>query len=380
METTLYLQMFKRGWWIIVLTILVATNGSLLISYLSTPVYQSSARFIVSPNTGIYESTWDIVSSIDTLDKRSIINTYKELLISPSVYGVNPIFQTIDPETMATDYKLSVVVLPETNILKLTVEGPDPKQVVIIADAIGSTAVSYMNKLYPYYNFSLFEKPEVPTEPIRPKPVENAALAMLFGGIIGVVMAFFREQLQNTVEKLRARSIFDPVTSAYTRAYFERRLLEEITQHPDSSLSLGLINFRGLEEVSTIIPQPILDRLMNTVTQTLKNELRGRDIVGRWDTAKLAVLLPSTPASAVEATFKRIQLYLAESISIDKLDEMAVLPNPCVGAATRDQLESGDELIRRAELAMEKASALESAAVVFLTKPFLFMDSSELDK
>jgi diguanylate cyclase (GGDEF)-like protein len=380
METTLYLQVFKRGWWIIVLTVLVSTNMSLVVSYFSTPIYQSNSKFIVSPNAGIYENTWDIVSSIDTLDKRSIITTYKELLISPSVYGSNPVFQTIDPEVMATDYTLSVVVLPETNILNLMVEGPDPRQVAIIADAIGTNGVLYMNKMYPYYNFSVLEKPEIPTEPVRPLPIQNAALAALFGGIIGVVLAFFREQLQNTVEKLRERSIFDTVTSAYTRAYFERRLLEEITQHPESNISLGLINLRGLEEVSNIIPQPILDRLLNAVTQTLKNELRGRDIVGRWDTSKLAVLLPSTPSSAVEATFKRIQLYLAESISIDNSGEIVVLPNPCIGATARDPLESGDEFIHRAELAMEKASALKSAAVVFLTKPFLFIDSSELIK
>src|SRR5712691_2242063 len=98
MEVTLYLRAFRRGWWIILLTILVAANVSLVISYFTPPVYQTNVRFIVSPNAGIFSSSWDIVSSLDTLDRRSIINTYKELLASSSVYGKSPQVEKISPD------------------------------------------------------------------------------------------------------------------------------------------------------------------------------------------------------------------------------------------------------------------------------------------
>ena len=273
---------------------------------------------------------------------------------------------------VASEYTIVVVVVPDTNILKLTVEGPDPEGVVVVAEAVASEAVKYINQLYPVYNFSILDNPEPPEAPIRPEPANNAGLAAVFGALVGVVLAFSREQLQNTMEKLRERSIIDVASSAYTRLYFERRLREEMTRQIDSNLSVAIVNFRGLEEVANILPQPIINSLIHGLTQTLKSELRGRDLVGRWDRAQLAVLLPSTPGSAVESTFKRIQTYLAESISVDKAGDMVVLPDPCIGVVSRDQFDSGEELIKRAELAAEKASSFEEASVIFLSKPFLF--------
>lgn len=372
MEITLYLQVLRRGWWIILVTTLIATNVSLLVSYFTDPVYETSARFIVSPNAGIFSSSWDIVSSLDTLDRRSIINTYKELLASETIYGKSPEIQKLGSEFIAEEYKILVVVVPDTNILKLTVEGPDPNSVVLVAEAVATEAVNFINELYPVYNFSLLESPELPLQPIRPEPVNNAGLAAILGALIGVVVAFSREQLQNTIEKLRERSIIDVASSAFTRQYFERRLREEMTRQIDSDLSVAIVNFRGLEEVANILPQPIVDRLINELTQTLKGELRSRDLVGRWDRAQLAVLLPSTPGSAVESTFKRIHSYLAKSVSVDKAGDMVVLPDPCIGVASRDQFDNFEELVKRAEQAAEKASSFEEATVTFLSKPFLY--------
>ncbi|MEN9430350.1 MAG: Chain length determinant protein, partial [Pseudomonadota bacterium] len=85
----------RRGWWIILVTTLIATNVSLLVSYFTPPVYQTSERFIVSPNASIFSSSWDIVSSLDTLDRRSIINTYKELLANQTFYVKSPEMQKI---------------------------------------------------------------------------------------------------------------------------------------------------------------------------------------------------------------------------------------------------------------------------------------------
>ena len=371
MEINLYLRTLQRGWWIILLTVLIATNVSLITSYFTPPVYQTSARFIVAPNAGSFTSSWDVVSSLDTLDRRSIINTYRELLASSSVYRQNPQIQEMAPEVLAS-YDISVTVVPDTNILQLTVEGVDPNLAVELADAIGTQAVDYINKLYPVYIFTILDQPAIPVSPIRPQPIQNAGLALFFGAIIGLVLAFSKEQLQTSIEKLRERSIIDVPSSAYTRAYFERRLLEEVAQRPESDLSLGLINFRGLADVADILPQQIKDRIINTITQKLKNELRGRDIVGRWNDMQLAVLLPSTPISAVEATFKRLQSYLAETISVDAAGDMIVKPDPCIGVVGRAQLETGEELIDRCINAMEKASAFVEAAFVFLSKPFIF--------
>lgn len=372
MEINLYLQSLRRGWWLILLTVLVSTIASLLISYLTPPVYQTVMRFVVAPNPDIFSDSFDIVDSLDTLDRRSIVNTYKELLESPTVYrqdsGISAMGAAME------DYSISAVVIPETNILELTVEGPDALTVVSVAEAIGNQAVEYINGLYPVYVFSVLDRPVIPTVPIRPLPLQNAGLAVLFGGIVGLVLVFSKEQLQYTIDKFRERTIIDPVSSAYTRVYFERRLLEDMTQNPDGNLCVGIVNFRGLRDMADVLPQNILDKLLNELTQTLKEELRGRDIVGRWGASQLAVLLPSTPSSALESTFNRIKDRLSEPMSLDVTGEMIVQPDPCIGVVSQVQFESDKELLNRAMMAMEKASAMPKPSVTILARPFVFME------
>ena len=377
MEMNIYLRTLQRGWWIIVLVMLAAMNFSLLISYLTPPVYETSSRFVVSPNSAVYSNSWDIVSSLDTLDRRSIINTYKELLGSSAIYGTNPEIQKLSPEELETKYDVSVVVIPDTNILRLTVMGPDPNTVVNIAQAIGSQALDYINKLYPVYNFSVLDQPEIPTKPVKPEPVKNAGLALVVGALLGTALAFSREQLRYSFERLRERSMFDTVSTAYTRNYFERKLREEVTQNPDSTLSLGIINLRGIEDGLDVYPQATIDRVLNRLTQTLRSELRGRDTIGRWDKSQLAVMLPSAPSSAVESTFKRIQKYLEEPLHFNDIGDLVIKPDPCIGVVSRNQFESSEALIERAKSAVEQATSFGSPSIVYLSTPFIFDEDME---
>ena len=363
MEMRYYLRILQKGWWIILLVILVAVNTSLVVSYLSEPQYQTVSKFVVSPNASLFTDSWDVVSSLDTLDRRSIINTYKEVLASPSIFESHPTIAAMS-DTEFEDYTELVTVVPDTNIVQLTVSGPDPQKIVEISKAISSSSIGYINNLYPVYSFDVLAEPEVPTEPFQPRPVQNGLLALVVGLVVGVGLAFLRSQLQDTIESVRLRAIVDNVSTAYTKEYFEKRLFEEVAQNPGSTLSLGIINFRGLEEVFDVLPRAFTAEAIQGLTQTLREELRGRDLVGRWDRAQLAVMLPSTPGSAAENTFRRIQRILSEKIQFGDASEIVIEPDPCIGIATTQNEDSMDELVLETTAAMEKASAIVGDTVV----------------
>jgi len=81
--------MIQRSWWIVVLTALSAVLAALISAFMTTPIYSSSSRYIVSPNP-IYlggDVDYNLIYSLDTLDKRTIITTYAEVLNSPRIYA-----------------------------------------------------------------------------------------------------------------------------------------------------------------------------------------------------------------------------------------------------------------------------------------------------
>jgi uncharacterized protein involved in exopolysaccharide biosynthesis len=73
MEIKLYLRMLQRGWWIIVATTLAAIVVTLVASYFATPIYRATTRFVISPSAAFVAEGNNVLNSLATLDKRSII-------------------------------------------------------------------------------------------------------------------------------------------------------------------------------------------------------------------------------------------------------------------------------------------------------------------
>jgi diguanylate cyclase (GGDEF)-like protein len=359
MEIKIYLQMIRRGWWIIMLTSLVSIFVALLFAYFATPLYQATTRFVVSPNPDVIESK-DIVDSLATLDRRSIITTYAEFMSSDRVYNETITDLRLNSEELVS-YHLTTVVLPETNILELSVEGPDPQTCALLANAIGQRGVQYIRQLYQVYEISALDPAFVPVYPFSPQPIRSAVLALALGAVLGVAMAIISEQLRVPLEALRQRTAIDSASSAYNRRYFERLLEGENIRAREATdiFSLCLIRLDGLSDFLDTLPTPILNRVLRSTSNTLQKELKGTDIYGRWDRDVFGVILPSTPYNAAQNAMRRVRWALTEPVQITADGEVLEL-NPLIGIARSQENESLEDLMLRAE--KELADARHSAA------------------
>src|SRR5215211_1825990 len=274
MEMRFYLKIIKRGWWLILIAALVAVNLSLVYSYyLTRPKYEAVARFIVSPDIQSIESR-DLVNSLEALDKRSIISTFAEVLNSHEVISGTLNLLGVDPSQFNT-YSTFVTVLPDANIIRFSVQGPDPQATAIFANAIGQNAIDFIRDLYVIYNIEFLDQALVPTEPIEPKPLQNAGLALLVGLVVGIGLAIFRDQLSSTFDRLSQRNMIDYESLAYSRPYFERMMRQELSSQPDNVLTFGIIHLNGIHDFYDSLPQAYVNKIMRYVAETLKYQLRG---------------------------------------------------------------------------------------------------------
>src|SRR6185436_842279 len=207
MEIRFYLRMVQRGWWLIVVSALIAVNFSLIYSYyIIVPQYEAVARFIVSPNLQNIESR-------DLVNSRQIYNGTLELLNKRA-------------EEFAA-YTTSVTVLPDANIIRYAVRGPDPVVTAQLANSVGQYAIDYVRKLYVIYDIDFLDKANTPLEPYRPQPTQDASLALLIGIVFGVGLAIFRDQFSSTLDRLKQRRMIDDESQAFTRGWFGERMGEE---------------------------------------------------------------------------------------------------------------------------------------------------------
>lgn len=351
MEIRLYIQMLRRGWWIVILTTLVAVNVALIASYLTTPIFQASATFVVSPGPGLLGS--DIVNSLGTLDKRSIISTYAEFINSRRIY-VDALQVLQLQETSMTDYTIETVVLPDANILVLTVSGPDPQLAALLANTMGQRAINYISLIYRAYDISFLDSALPPTEPYSPKPVRDSVLASALGLIGGIALAVLSEQIRTPLEAYRHRLRVDSITGVHNSRYFRTVLEKTLTEKPEEILSIGIIELYGLQDIIDTLPQPAVHRILRMVTDVLQRELRGNDIIGRWTDTSFIVMLPATVGSAARRIFERIFSALSQPVSMEQYDITLNLI-PKVGGAVYSNEITFQEFLDQATNALEQS-------------------------
>lgn len=369
MEIRYYLRVIQRGWWLILAAVLVAVNLSLLYSYyVAVPRYESYARFIISPNLQFVEGR-DLVNSIEALDKRSIITTYAEVINSPQIINNTIELLHARPEDYS-QYTTSVTVLPDTNIIRFNVQGPDPDVTAMLANSIGQYAIDFIKKLYVAYDIQFLDKAAASTDPYYPRPIQDAGLALLVGIVLGVGLAIFRDMLAGSLDKLGERKMVDYESTAYSRSYFERRMREEMAKHPESVQTLALVYMNGIEEYYDSLPQAYINRVMRKATEILKAQLRGNDIVGRWSKLQFSVLLPSTDASSALGRMASIQDALNQPMTLEPGGDNFIELDSRIGLADRQGGEPFNVFVSQTEQALEISMQSDKKINQYKVRPF----------
>ena len=353
MEIKLYFQMLKKNWWFILLTAFVALAASLTVSYVSVPQYNAVARFIIIPSASLTDGR-DVADSLDTLDRRSVVATYAEVMNSSRIFYSASELLGLDPLMLIEDYKIQAVDIPDSSVLELTVSGPDPVLTAKLGNAIGYQSIAFSRSLNLIYDLNVLDA-AVPSEfPISPVPLRDGVVALVLGISIGAVLAVLSEQIRSPIEAYRQRLRLDNTTGLYNANYFNRILSDELTQRPDDTLTIGIIELAGLSDYLGTLPPAGLHSLLVKVTETLQRELRGNDVIARWNETSFIVMLPTTDGSAASRTFNRIYQALIQPFVLSVYDASVNL-DPHVGGAVYSNMLSGQELLEKAQVSLEQS-------------------------
>ena len=353
MEIKLYFRMLQKNWWLILLTAMTALTVSLAISYAAVPQYRAVARFIIIPSSSLTSGA-DVVRSLDTLDRRSVVATYAEVMNSSRIFEGSADFLGLDANALIEDYKIQAVDLPDSSVLELTVSGPDPALAAQLANAIGFQSITFTRSLNLIYELNFLDT-AIPAElPFSPEPLRDGLVALLLGVAMGGVLAVVSEQIRVPIEAYRQRSRIDSVTGIYNANYFSRLLDQELANNPEDALSIGIIELNGLSDYLGTLPPAGLQTLLVKVKEILRRELRGHDIIARWDEISFAVMLPTTDGPASSRTFDRIYQALVEPMDLSAYG-VTVNLDPHIGGAVYSNMITARELIAKAQTSLEQS-------------------------
>lgn len=348
------LRLVQSGWKLIIICGLLAAAIALIISLNTIPLYQTNTTFIISPSPNL-PSSRDAVSALAALDTLKIFSTYGDVLISERVYEIA--LKEINLTAVdLKDYQRSTALRPNSIILVLTVEGPDPAIASKLANSIGKKGIEFINAYFDVFQINILDPAIEPLLPITPQPIRAGLIAGGIGLLIGLLLAIFREQIRTPLAAFLQRTLIDQQSGAYTHKHFMRLLQREALLDKTQIFSLAFIELEGFRDLVDILPEFDNYEIMHQVTKLFRNQLRGNDIIGRWDKTTFAILLPGTPKEPAKKTLERLKAVLSQTLKFGADKEESVNFLPAYGLTTRNAKESIEELIDASQSELKKVT------------------------
>jgi capsular polysaccharide biosynthesis protein len=167
-------------------------------------VYKAETTLVVRPNSRV-EGTSNILRSLDTLERRSVIATFAKIPgTKRTAESVSNRLEMRKGEIRR--YYIRASVVPNTNIMKIEVRGPDRKKVALVANAAASRTRRHARALYTIFALDTLEEAVYARHPIYPDPQRNYVAAGILGLFLGIGTALVFDQLRRPDRKAKPSS------------------------------------------------------------------------------------------------------------------------------------------------------------------------------
>lgn len=189
-----YLQALRRGWIIVLVSVLLALAGAAAIALRKTDVYTADTQLFVA-------------SAVPTDDPEEL---YQRNLIAAqrvqsyvSVISGDVVADRV-AEELGSDLGASVevTVVPNTVVLQITTTGADPEQVAEVARAYAEVApqvieeVDQVDDSASQVRVTVVDDADVPSAPVPNSPLMLVVAATLLGLGLGFTIVMVREVLR----------------------------------------------------------------------------------------------------------------------------------------------------------------------------------------
>jgi uncharacterized protein involved in exopolysaccharide biosynthesis len=171
-------------WWVILLAILVGVGSTAWFARGQPPLFRANATLVLAPVEGLGD-TRQVTDALNTLDRRSVVAT---LAMVPSSRAVRDRARAELGLTNAQirPYQVKTAVVPDSNIIEVTVEGPNPQFAAAFAYAIAEQSISSTPEFYNIYAMKVLDWPVVPSHEAGPGLVRKLLVGGLSGLLVGI--------------------------------------------------------------------------------------------------------------------------------------------------------------------------------------------------
>ena len=202
MELRDYLKVVRRRWRIIVTSLLVVVALASLVTFKTTPQYQSHARLFVS--TSDQTASQAFQGGTFAIQR---VSSYADLVNGQELASrvIKRVGLDLTPAELSE--KINATVVPDTVLLQIAATDPDPQRAQEIGQATAEELTGFVRELETPegkqnapIKATIVDPADLPDVPVAPQPLRNIGLAVVLGLLLGIGLAVVRELLDTTVK------------------------------------------------------------------------------------------------------------------------------------------------------------------------------------
>ncbi len=171
------------------------------------------------------------------------------------------------------------------------------------------------------------------------------------GSIVGVAETFTdispKVLLPQKTRELARMGLLDPLTKLGNRAYIELHLRSRLREMKQYRLPFGVMMFEidTLQEISDNYGREAGKQLRHMVTQTILNNIRFFDIIGRWDGDRYLLIILNIDEPKLDLVANKLRLLVAQSHAMisSKLQSTTI----SLGATIVEEQDTVETLVSR---------------------------------
>jgi polysaccharide biosynthesis transport protein len=259
--------LWRQRWLIVGVVAMFAVTAAAVSSRLQK-VYATTDTLLVTVAADV--QTFDTVQAAQAFTR-----SYADLVRSPNIARIvaSRLGHGADPKSLAS--AVSVEAVPETQLMKVTVEDPSPLRAKRIADAYASVFIDYVRRNLSAETTSSItsaDRATVPDRPIRPRKALYVLVACILGLAAACALAFGRDRLDRRLRaaedveariagnlpilgRIPERGRSDASVSAFRDAYQVLRKNLEFTRDSGSLRSIAVTSAGDREGKTTTVGQ-----------------------------------------------------------------------------------------------------------------------------
>lgn len=197
MELVHYLRLLRRWAWLLVAGVAVAGGAAYGVSQAMTPVYRASTTLLVNQT-----QTPGVIAYNDVLASERLTKTYGQLMTNAPV--LDAVVDDLGLEMTAQELEgmVGVSIVPDTQLLRLSVESTDPDLAGQLSNAISTTFIKLNDEdgIARPGSVSIVDPALTPESPVRPRTEFNVFLGALMGLFLAGACALIYEYLDDKVK------------------------------------------------------------------------------------------------------------------------------------------------------------------------------------